>query len=55
MPGMDAAVEAEMLWNGGDERAASALVRENNDMGMEEITARLHEADHSAGNQDKAA
>jgi hypothetical protein len=44
MPGVEAMVEQEMLFNGGDERAADALVRENTDQGMSEITARMEAA-----------
>ena len=44
MPGMDAAVEAEMVINGGDERAARALVEENTDNGAAVIMAKLQEA-----------
>lgn len=44
MPGAEAMTEEEMLFNGGDERAAKALVLENTDAGMAEITARLNDA-----------
>lgn len=44
MPGYEAMVEQERLANGGDQRAAEAIVRENTDDGMAEITARLAEA-----------
>jgi hypothetical protein len=44
---MEAAVEAEMMFNGGDERAARALVQENTDNGAAEITDKLREAQGS--------
>ena len=44
MPGAEAATEAEMLVNGGDERAAKALVEENSDTGWGKIVSRLEEA-----------
>jgi hypothetical protein len=44
---MEAAVEAEMAFNGGDERAARALVQENTDNGAAEIKAKLKEAQGS--------
>lgn len=44
MPGMEASVEAEMAFNGGDERVANAIVRENTDNGMAEIVAKLEAA-----------
>lgn len=44
MPGAEAAIEEEMVFNGGDERAAKAVVLENTDTGMAEITARVEEA-----------
>jgi hypothetical protein len=44
---MEAAVEAEMVFNGGDERAARALVQENTDNGAAEITDKLREAQGS--------
>lgn len=47
MPGAEAMTEEEMLFNGGDERAAKALVRENSDQTkMAEITAKLDAAIH---------
>lgn len=55
MPGAEAMTEQEMLFNGGDERAAKALVAENAEsMSMAEITARLNEAVTAKG-QSKAA
>lgn len=44
MAGLEAMVEQEMVFNGGDERAAKALVSENTDQGMSEITARMEAA-----------
>ncbi len=44
MPGVEAMVEDEMMFNGGDERAAKALVRENTDQGMSEIAVRIEAA-----------
>jgi hypothetical protein len=47
-----AAVEAEMVFNGGDERAAAALVRESGINGTKAITDRAElaqiEADDAA-------
>ena len=41
----EAAVEREMIFNGGDERAAKAIVLENDSMrGLKEITARIEVA-----------
>ena len=45
-------VEQEMVFNGGDERAADALVRENTDQGAAVITARAKAAEQE---QHKAA
>lgn len=48
MPGAEAMAEEEMLFNGGDERAAKALVRENIEQTqMAEITAKLDAAIHA--------
>lgn len=41
MQNEEAMIEQEMLFNGGDERAAKALVAENTDPGMAEITSRM--------------
>lgn len=43
MPGVEAAVEAEMVLT-GDERAAKAIVQENTDKRLSVILVRLQEA-----------